>query len=579
MANIGDIIEGRFQILEEINRGGMSVVYLAKETTLKSTWALKEVTRAGNESKYQKALQEAQLMSELKHSGIPIIVDIREDKERGVAYIAMQYIPGNSLQDIMLEQKAPFSEAFVTETGVRIAEIIEYLHQQTPPVIHRDIKPANIMYVENDKSLWLLDFGEAKRLTKNALRDDTPSGTKEFMPPEQRSETYGGRQISNEASDIFALGSTLFYMVTGQFSTRSPNTDEYYSISDIDANVSKMFSDVIAKAMAVSPEKRYATVAEFRNALMRCTADVIERSRVAKVKIRRFSAGLIAAAVCTLAGIGCLVVNRYKIDRDYDFWVRVARSSDGTQEEKLAAAMRAISIKPEKLDAYDALRELQDSDYEFTVEEESQFFGVIAPHKGELELQPEYSEFAYNIGQMYLMSYSHSSESYIKAIDWFSAVSPDSERYKAASVYREIGEYDRNIEKRVDAGTESGAFMEEWNNLQSAMQEAQTENNELLQLRLFQKVLSAITDYSYYLRKDGVERASVTATYDSICEFMGQIADLNGIEAKTTMKAIELYVKSLDEKPSITKRDQVFLDIYHLLSPAWEEIQKRYGKE
>ena len=60
---------------------------------------------------------------------------------------------------------------------------------------------------------------------------------------------------------------------------------------------------------------------------------------------------------------------------------------------------------------------------------------------------------------------------------------------------------------------------------------------------------------------------------------MGQIAELNGIEARTTMKAIELYVTSLDEKPSVTKRDQVFLDIYHLLSPAREEIQKRYGKE
>ena len=112
--------------------------------------------RTGNESKYEKALREARLMSELKFYGIPIIVDIKEVREAGVAYIAMQYIPGKSLQEIMLKQNAPFPESFVTEIGIRVSEILEYLHQQSPPVIHRDIKPANIMYVENDQSVWLL---------------------------------------------------------------------------------------------------------------------------------------------------------------------------------------------------------------------------------------------------------------------------------------------------------------------------------------------------------------------------------------------------------------------------------------
>ena len=579
MAKIGDIIEGRFQIIEEIDRGGMSVVYLAMDLTLKSTWALKEVLRTGNESKYEKALREARLMSELKFYGIPIIVDIKEVREAGVAYIAMQYIPGKSLQEIMLKQNAPFPESFVTEIGIRVSEILEYLHQQSPPVIHRDIKPANIMYVENDQSVWLLDFGEAKRLTPETLRDETPSGTPDFMAPEQRSESLGGRQVSNEASDIFALGSTLFYMATGQFSTRSANTNEFYSISDIDGRASKMFSDVIAKAMAVAPERRFQSVAEFHTALKRCTADVIERRRTAKQKIRRFAAGLILSAVFAASGTGMLLIDRTRDNANFEERLQTARSSDGTYEEKVSAAMDAIALKPDRLEGYDVLRELQDSDYEFTVEEEKKFFGVIAPHKSELEKQPGYSEFAYNIGLMYLMSYTQSSEAYIKAIDWFSAVSPDSPRYQAASIYRQIGEYDKNIEKKVDAGTESGAFREEWDNLQHALEQTKNENNELLLLRLCQKVLSAITDYCYYLRKDGVSRESVMQTYDGICAQMSEIAELNNVQGKDAMESIELYVQSLEEKPSVTQRDQVFLDIYHLLDPAMEEIQKRYGKD
>ena len=579
MAKIGDIIEGRFQIIEEIDRGGMSVVYLAMDLTLKSTWALKEVTRTGNESKYEKALREARLMSELKFYGIPIIVDIKEVREADVAYIAMQFIPGKSLQEIMLKQNAPFPESFVTEIGIRVSEILEYLHQQTPPVIHRDIKPANIMFVENDQSVWLLDFGEAKRLTPETLRDAAPSGTRDFMAPEQRSESHGGKQISNEASDIFALGATLFYMATGQFSTISANTNEYYSVSDIDSNLSKMFSDVIAKAMAIAPERRYQSVAEFHTALKNCTADVIARRRIATQKVRRFAGGMLLSVVLAAAGAGMLLISHSRNNADYEERIQTARASDGTYEEKVNAAMDAIALKPDRLEGYDALRELQDSDYEFTVEEEKKLFGVIAPHKSELETQAGYSEFAYNIGLMYLMSYTKSSEAYIKAIDWFSAVSPDSPRYQAASIYRQIGEYDKNIEKKVDAGTESGAFREEWENLQHALEQTKSENNELLRLRLCQKILSAITDYCYYLRKDGVSGDAVRATYQDICAQMSEIAELNGIQGSNNMDSIERYVKSLDEKPAITQRDQVFLDIYHLLSPATEEISKRYGKE
>ena len=102
MARIGDIIGGRYKILEEIGRGGMSIVYLAMDVELKSNWVLKEIRRSKNKSKYEKALREARLMSEFKCRGIPIIVNIMEYEGNQLAYIVMEYIPGKSLQDITI---------------------------------------------------------------------------------------------------------------------------------------------------------------------------------------------------------------------------------------------------------------------------------------------------------------------------------------------------------------------------------------------------------------------------------------------------------------------------------------------
>lgn len=583
MARIGDIIGGRYKILEEIGRGGMSVVYLAMDMELKSNWVLKEIQRSKNESKYEKALREARLMSEFKCRGIPIIVNILEYEDNQLAYIVMEYIPGKSLQDIMIDRGSALLEEFVVHAGIAICDILSYLHSNDPPVIHRDIKPANIIYVESDKSFWLLDFGEAKLLTDKNKRDDKATGTPEFMAPEQVSERLGGRQISNELSDQFSLGASMFYMVTGQISTKSTTSNQYYSILDVNNKVSSTFSKIVAKAMAMTPYARYSDVRELKAALIECTEEAQRKRKAAIKNIRRVSFILAGSIIMLAGGIGFRVADNIRNNQSYDVLMKSAQSESGDTDKKIDDAIAAIDLKPDQLEPYDALRNLYESDYRFTVEEEAKFQAVIMPNKDEISKRSGYSDFAYQVGTMYLIYYTESSESYIKAIDWFSAV--DGDHKEAAEVYLRIGQFDRDITKKLSTGDESGEFRVQWESLNEALTLASNQNNDLLLMAICKKVISAMDEYCMKFKKDGVTRSEMEETLERVREY---VADFIPNTEEYTDESGEIdfskYYDSLTQEseqsengaPKINGTDALFMEIYPFLSTLPIEIEKTY---
>lgn len=581
MARIGDIIGGRYKILEEIGRGGMSIVYLAMDVELKSNWVLKEIHRSKNESKYEKALREARLMSEFKCRGIPIIVNILEYEDNQLAYIVMEYIPGKSLQDILVDRGTPFPEDFVIHAGIQVCDILNYLHTKVPPIIHRDIKPANIIYVESDKSFWLLDFGEAKVLSDSNLRDEKATGTPEFMAPESISEKLGGRQMSNQLSDIFSLGASLFYMVTGQISSKSTTSNQYYSILDVDNKVSPTLSKIVSKAMAVIPDARYNDVMELKAALVECTEEVKKKRRAAIKNIRRVSLLLAGSILLTIGGTAFHIVNNVKNNQSYDALITSAQSESGDTEKKVEDAIAAINIKPTQLEPYDALRTLYESDNEFTVDEEAKFQAVITPYKDDLSAKAGYSDFAYQVGTMYLIYYTESSESYIKAIDWFSAVTGDHK--DAADVYLRIGQFDRDITKKLRTGDESGEFRTQWDSLNEALTLAGKQNNDLLLMAICKKVISAMDEYCVKFKKDGVTRDEMSETFDTVkADISALIPDSDGYKDDDGNVDFEKYYESLKSESSDGDRansngiDALFMDIYPFLSTVPVEIEKTY---
>ena len=150
MTRVGTVIEGKYEILKEIGRGGMSVVYLANDTHLNRNWAVKEVRKKGNgkndEIVVNSLLAEANMVKRLDHPALPRIVDIIDNGT--TIYIVMDFIEGESLDKILNEYGAQ-PEDKVIEWAMQICDVFSYLHSQKPPIIYRDMKPANLMLKQN----------------------------------------------------------------------------------------------------------------------------------------------------------------------------------------------------------------------------------------------------------------------------------------------------------------------------------------------------------------------------------------------------------------------------------------------
>ena len=208
MTHVGTVIEGKYEILKEIGRGGMSVVYLANDTHLNRNWAVKEVRKKGNgkndEIVVNSLLAEANMVKRLDHPALPRIVDIIDNGS--TIYIVMDFIEGESLDKILNEYGAQ-PEDKVIEWAMQICDVLSYLHSQKPPIIYRDMKPANLMLKPNG-NISIIDFGIAREYKEQNLADTTVLGTKGYAPPEQ----YSGQ--TDPRSDIFALGMTMHHLLT-----------------------------------------------------------------------------------------------------------------------------------------------------------------------------------------------------------------------------------------------------------------------------------------------------------------------------------------------------------------------------
>ena len=162
MAEIGSVIDGKYEILREIGKGGMSVVYLAMDTHLNKQWAVKEIRKKGNgkndEVIVNSLLAEANLMKRLDHPALPRIVDIIDN---GITiYVVMDYIEGESLDKVLKEHGAQ-PEELVVGWAKQLCDALTYLHSQKPPIIYRDMKPANVM-LKPEGNVKIIDFGDRK---------------------------------------------------------------------------------------------------------------------------------------------------------------------------------------------------------------------------------------------------------------------------------------------------------------------------------------------------------------------------------------------------------------------------------
>lgn len=268
MIKIGMIIGDRYEILEKIGTGGMSDVYKAKDHKLNRFVAVKVLKQEFSENAnfVSKFRIEAQAAAGLMHPNIVNVYDVGE--EGGIHYIVMELVEGITLKKY-IEKKARLSVKEAVSIAIQVSMGIEAAHNSH--IIHRDIKPQNII-ISKEGKVKVTDFGIAKAATSNTITSNV-MGSVHYTSPEQARGGY-----SDEKSDIYSLGITLFEMLTGRVPFNGETTvaiaikhiqEEMPSPRDYIPEIPVCIEQIVFKCCQKSPDRRYQSMAELVDDLKR----------------------------------------------------------------------------------------------------------------------------------------------------------------------------------------------------------------------------------------------------------------------------------------------------------------------
>ena len=212
------ILQDRYRIVRLLGKGGMGAVYEAIDQRVSCVVALKE-TLVARESEARHAFQrEAALLANLRHSSLPKVMDYFDEPQGD--FLVMEYIPGNDLAELLSLRDAPFSQEQVLRWAIELLRLLEYLHTREPPILHRDIKPANLKATKQGE-IFLLDFGLAKGSAGQMATIETSKSVSGYTPVYAPLEQILG-QGTDPRSDLYALGATLYHLLTGQTPVSAP---------------------------------------------------------------------------------------------------------------------------------------------------------------------------------------------------------------------------------------------------------------------------------------------------------------------------------------------------------------------
>ncbi|HEX7056444.1 MAG TPA: serine/threonine-protein kinase [Bacilli bacterium] len=273
----GELIGNRYRIMKPLGKGGMGAVYLAADIRLNGKKRAVKATDWTAEGK--SAFQvEAEMLMRLNHPHLPDIVDYFPPDESGKAYLIMEYVAGDTLEQLLFKRKWQLPLSELLEYARQLCELLEYLHHGTEQrIIFRDLKPSNVI-IDQRGNVRLIDFGIARKFKQDHLADTLQIGTIGFAAPELFEHVQ-----SDERADLYSLGALLYYALTeGQYYSvaRKPIAEERNDLQeDVTALVDRLLRD--------DPAERLQSAEEVKALL----ANLLERER----------AGLSVAA-CKLPG-------------------------------------------------------------------------------------------------------------------------------------------------------------------------------------------------------------------------------------------------------------------------------------
>lgn len=537
MANVGQIIDDKYEILTLIGQGGMSKVYLARDRRLNKQWAVKEIQKKtrdkNNEVVVQSAIAEANMIKQLDQPSIVRIVDIIDNPD--VIYIIEDYIEGETLNTI-LEENGAQPQELVIEWAMQICEALEYLHTRKPAIIYRDMKPSNVM-LKPDGNIKIIDFGIAREYKEQSLADTVSLGTKGYAAPEQ----FGGKGQTDARTDVYCLGVTLYHLVTGHSPCDPPY--EIYPIRHWNPQLDPGLEAVIEKCTQLNPNDRYQSCAELLYALQHYKENGAAYRAKQKKKLATF---LVTAAACILfaiVGVLGLAMRTHTNNEDYTQNILQAEKA-ATSEEKVQYYAKAIEIKPNEIEPYLGMVEAYKDDAVFTVSEEKGFKTKINANLSGLREQSDYGSLAFEIGKLYWYYYDYgkteTADNQVtrmkSAIQWFEDATEyggqSAAYYLMSTIYRDIGKFNRDITLNIEEASDKGKYGPYWENINElvSMVMSSEDESEIIELEIYKLAMYSIETYARKFKADGVSQEDMIQLFNTVKE---AVADVDTTSDKT----------------------------------------------
>lgn len=474
MLEIGSVVDNKYKILHEIGKGGMSRVYLAINESSNKEWAIKEIKKKAvtkDGEAWHKPLTEAALMKNLRHEHLPVIADVLENDD--YIMIVMDYIEGRTLKQILAEDGAQKQED-VINWSIQLCGVLSYLHKRKPPIIYRDMKPGNVM-LKPDGNVMLIDFGAAREFKDGASGDTSCLGTKGYAAPEQ----YGGGGQTDERTDIYNMGATMYHLVTGKDPTRPPY--EMRPIREWDRSLSTGLEEIIRYCTKNDPDERYQTADDLLYALNHYREMEHGYRKKKEGQWKRFLAASAVSVICMIGAAAAAVTGEAAKRKAYRELIRVGQT-ESTDNLKTDAYIKAIKTNPTKEEAYEKLlNDVMLSDGYFSTYEANTITDVLdyrktvrGKNRGKSIKQKFYAnrkgyeKFYYDMGVAYFFYYKGNGSKELSR-QWFQVVTNGNRLGKGlrnrAELCCRIADYYEGLGKEEKSGDVTVTFMDYWNDL------------------------------------------------------------------------------------------------------------------
>ena len=249
---INEVVGGRYAVCEVLGKGGFSIVYRVKDIQTGMEYAMKNYfssNPADKKNLLEGLERELNVLKNTSHPNLPKIYDLI--KEEDSFFLIMEIVNGENLKSIV-ERKGPLSKKEIKHVMKQVCSALYYLHSLAPPIVYRDLKPSNIV-IDESGHIKLVDFGIAKRYSKEIELSERAFGSKGFAAPEQFGDKKGFSIYNTDIrTDVYGIGTTLYYLKTGKV-----------FVGDVSSvRLGHKLKRIIRKCTKQSPDDRFQSVIE-----------------------------------------------------------------------------------------------------------------------------------------------------------------------------------------------------------------------------------------------------------------------------------------------------------------------------